>query len=90
MLSSIVRLTLSFKYDGNAASIRKRLKGLLLTISYVNDWNEVSPYFNIGVNIDATMQRSVGARGVSGVKQIAIASDSVRGDLITENYCRPR
>ena len=43
--------------------------------------------FNIGVNIDAIMQRSVGARGVSGVKQIAIASDSVRGDLITENYC---
>ena len=42
---------------------------------------------NTGVNIDVIMQRNAGTRDVSGVKGIATASDSVRGDLTTANYC---
>ena len=42
---------------------------------------------NTGVNIDVTTQRNAGTRDVSGVKQIATAFVSVRGDLTTANFC---
>ena len=42
---------------------------------------------NTGVNIDVTTQRNARTRDVSGGNRIATASDSVRGDLTTANYC---